>query len=293
MKRQQTLANRVAILGLGLIGGSLALALKRAAAVSEIVAWGRNQQRLDKAIEMGIVDRATTDMAAAIAGADVIVIATPLGTMSAVLDQLVAVLPSDMANNVTITDVGSAKVRLIELAKSRLNERFSRFVPGHPVAGAEHSGFEAATADLYEKRRVVLTPVSDTDATAVQLVTELWQCCGAELVIMDAQSHDDLLALTSHLPHVVAYLLVDLLVQQGGQDARQFAAGGFYDITRIASSNPEMWRDIFNDNSDSVVKLLDHYIDGLSAFKQAIADGDDEALMQVMQRAKSARDGLV
>ncbi len=288
IKRQQTLTNRVAILGLGLIGGSLALALKRAAAVSEIVAWGRDQQRLDKAVEMGIVDRATTDMSAAIAGADVIVIATPLGTMSAVFDQLVPVLPSD----VIITDVGSAKVRLIELARSRLNEQFCRFVPAHPVAGAEHSGFEAATVDLYEKRRVVLTPVSATDATAIQLVKELWQCCGAELVIMDAQAHDDVLALTSHLPHAVAYLLVDLLVQQGGQDARQFAAGGFYDITRIASSSPEMWRDIFNDNSDSVVKLLDHYIDGLSAFKQAIADGDDEALMQVMQRAKSARDDL-
>lgn len=283
------LANRVAILGLGLIGGSWALALKRAGAVSEIVAWGRDQQRLNRAIEMGVVDSATTDMATAVAAADVVVIATPLGTMSAIFDQLVPVLP----DGAVITDVGSAKARLIELARARLADKFTHFVPGHPVAGAEHSGFEVARVDLYENRRVVLTPVSDTDLNAVKLVEQLWKCCGAELVSMDPQSHDDVLALTSHLPHVVAYLLVDLLLQQGGKDARQFAAGGFYDITRIASSSPEMWRDIFNDNKDSVVKLLDHYIDGLNQFKQAIADGDNDTLMQVMQRAKSTRDNLI
>jgi len=127
----------------------------------------------------------------------------------------------------------------------------------------------------------------------LQLIKSLWQCCGANVICMDAQSHDDVLALTSHLPHAVAYLLVDLLVQQGGQEARQFAAGGFYDITRIASSSPEMWRDIFNDNQDSVVRLLDQYIDGLGSFKQAIAEGDNEYLMQVMQRAKSTRDSLI
>jgi len=283
------LANRVAILGLGLIGGSWALALKRAGAVSEIVAWGRDQQRLDKAVEMGVIDSATTDMASAVAGADVVVIATPLGTMAAVFDQLVPVLPA----NAVITDVGSAKTRLIELARARLGKQFSRFVPAHPVAGAEHSGFEAATESLFDKRRVVLTPVSETDDAALQLIKSLWQCCGANVICMDAQSHDDVLALTSHLPHAVAYLLVDLLVQQGGQEARQFAAGGFYDITRIASSSPEMWRDIFNDNQDSVVRLLDQYIDGLGSFKQAIAEGDNEYLMQVMQRAKSTRDSLI
>lgn len=289
MKRQQTLANRVAILGLGLIGGSLALALKRAGAVSEIVAWGRDQQRLDKAVALGIVDSATTDMASAVAAADVVVMATPLGTMSSMFDQLIPVLPS----KAVITDVGSAKTRLIELARTRLAENFTRFVPGHPVAGAEHSGFEAANADLYKNRRVILTPVSDTDASALKLVEQLWQCCGAELVSMDPQSHDEILALTSHLPHAIAYLLVDLLLQQGGGDARRFAAGGFYDITRIASSSPEMWCDIFNDNKDSVVKLMDHYIDSLSAFKQAIAEGDNDTLMRVMQRAKSTRDDLV
>ena len=283
------LANRVAILGLGLIGESWALALKRAGAVSEIGAWGRDQQRLDKAVEMGVIDSATTDMASAVAGADVVVIATPLGTMAAVFDQLVPVLPA----NAVITDVGSAKTRLIELARARLGKQFSRFVPAHPVAGAEHSGFEAATESLFDKRRVVLTPVSETDDTALQLIKSLWQCCGANVICMDAQSHDDVLALTSHLPHAVAYLLVDLLVQQGGQEARQFAAGGFYDITRIASSSPEMWRDIFNDNRDSVVRLLDQYIDGLGSFKQAIAEGDNEYLMQVMQRAKSTRDSLI
>ena len=283
------LANRVAILGLGLIGGSWALALKRAGAVSEIVAWGRDQQRLDKAVEMGVIDSATTDMASAVAGVDVVVIATPLGTMAAVFDQLVPVLPA----NAVITDVGSAKTRLIELARARLGKQFSRFVPAHPVAGAEHSGFEAATESLFDKRRVVLTPVSETDDAALQLIKSLWQCCGANVICMDAQSHDDVLALTSHLPHAVAYLLVDLLVQQGGQEARQFAAGGFYDITRIASSSPEMWRDIFNDNQDSVVRLLDQYIDGLGSFKQAIAEGDNEYLMQVMQRAKSTRDSLI
>jgi len=289
IKRQQILANRVTILGLGLIGGSWALALKRAGAVSEIVAWGRDQQRLDKAVEMGVVDSATTDMAIAVAESDVIVIATPLGTMSDVFRQLVPLV----SKNAVITDVGSAKARLIELAREILGESFPRFVPGHPVAGAERSGFEASKADLYENRRVVLTPVSDTNADALSLVEQLWSCCGAELVTMEPQRHDDVLALTSHLPHAIAYLLVDLLVQQGGEDSRKFAAGGFYDITRIASSSPEMWRDIFNDNKDSVVALLDHYIDGLEKFKLAIAEDDNDSLMKVMQRAKSTRDSLV
>lgn len=288
-KYQRPLTNRVTILGLGLIGGSWALALKRAGAVSEIVAWGRDQQRLDKAVEMGVVDSATTDMAAAVAESDVIVIATPLGTMSDVFNQLVPLV----SKNVVITDVGSAKARLVELARETLGESFPRFVPGHPVAGAERSGFEASKADLYENRRVVLTPVSDTNADALSLVEQLWSCCGAELVTMEPQTHDDVLALTSHLPHAIAYLLVDLLVQQGGEDSRKFAAGGFYDITRIASSSPEMWRDIFNDNKDSVVALLDHYIDGLEKFKLAIAEDDNDSLMKVMQRAKSTRDSLV
>jgi len=288
-KHQRPLTNRVTILGLGLIGGSWALALKRAGAVSEIVAWGRDQQRLDKAVEMGVVDSATTDMAAAVAESDVIVIATPLGTMSDVFRQLVPLV----SKNAVITDVGSAKTRLIELARETLGESFPRFVPGHPVAGAECSGFEASKADLYENRRVVLTPVSDTNADALSLVEQLWSCCGAELVTMEPQRHDDVLALTSHLPHAIAYLLVDLLVQQGGEDSRKFAAGGFYDITRIASSSPEMWRDIFNDNKDSVVALLDHYIDGLEKFKLAIAEDDNDSLMKVMQRAKSTRDSLV
>ncbi len=288
IKRQQILANRVTILGLGLIGGSWALALKRAGAVSEIVAWGRDQQRLDKAVEMGVVDSATTDMAAAVAESDVIVIATPLGTMSDVFSRLVPLI----SKSAVITDVGSAKARLVELARETLGESFSRFVPGHPVAGAERSGFEASKADLYENRRVVLTPVSDTNADALSLVEQLWSCCGAELVTMEPQRHDDVLALTSHLPHAIAYLLVDLLVQQGGEDSRKFAAGGFYDITRIASSSPEMWRDIFNDNKDSVVALLDHYIDGLEKFKLAIAEDDNDSLMNVMQRAKSTRDSL-
>lgn len=283
------MVKRVAILGLGLIGGSWALALKRAGAVSEIIAWGRDQARLDQAVASEVVDRATTDMGTAVAGADVIVIATPLGTMSNVFAQLVPVLPA----NAVITDVGSAKTRVIDLAKIRLGKNFLNFVPGHPVAGAEHSGFEAARADLFKKRRVVLTPVSDTNDKALRLVAALWQQCGAEIVYMDAKKHDDVLALTSHVPHVIAYLLVDLLLQQGGEDARQFAAGGFYDITRIASSSPEMWRDIFNDNKDSVIALLDKYGEALGRFRQALAEGDNDYLMQVMQRAKSTRDSLV
>ena len=283
------MVKRVTILGLGLIGGSWALALKRAGVVSEIIAWGRDQARLDQAVASGVVDRATTDMGTAVAGADVIVIATPLGTMSNVFAQLVPVLPA----NAVITDVGSAKTRVIDLAKIRLGKNFLNFVPGHPVAGAEHSGFEAARADLFEKRRVVLTPVSDTNDKALRLVAALWQQCGAEVIYMDARKHDDVLALTSHVPHVIAYLLVDLLLQQGGEDARQFAAGGFYDITRIASSSPEMWRDIFNDNKDSVIALLDKYGEALGRFRQALAEGDNDYLMQVMQRAKSTRDSLV
>ncbi len=282
------LANRVSILGLGLIGGSWALALKQAGVVGEISAWGRNQARLDQAIQSGIVDSASTDMALAVAEADVVILATPLGTMATVLKQLKQCLPEQAI----ITDVGSAKSQLIELAREHLSEAFSRFVPGHPVAGAEHSGFEAAKAELFENRRVVLTPLSGTNAKATKLVESLWTVCGAGIVKMDAKTHDDILALTSHLPHVVAYLLVDLLAAQDNPDVKKFAAGGFYDITRIASSSPEMWRDIFKDNKDSVIALLDQYQDSLEQFKQAIAENDDHHLIEVMQRAKSTRDGL-
>ncbi len=282
------IANRVTILGLGLIGGSWALALKKAGVVSEVIAWGRNQARLDKAVAMGVVDSATTDMAVAVRDADVVVIATPLGTLSVVFEQLVPVLPE----SAVVTDVGSAKSEVISLARERLGKGFPRFVPGHPVAGAEHSGFEAAIAELFQNRRVVLTPVAETDENALKMITALWQEGGAEIINMDANTHDDILALTSHLPHVVAYLLVDLLAAQNNEEMKRFAAGGFYDITRIASSSPEMWRDIFKDNKASVVALLDQYKESLEQFRTAIIDADDEYLMQVMQRAKSTRDSL-
>lgn len=280
--------NRITILGLGLIGGSWALALRRAAAVTELVAWGRDQHRLDQAVAAGIVDSATTDMKAAVAAADVVVIATPLSTMATLFEQLAPLL----AAHTVVTDVGSAKARVIELARERLGDKFSRFVPGHPVAGSEHSGFEAATAGLFERRRVVLTPAVETDAAACALIEELWRATGAEVVRMDAVRHDQVLALTSHLPHVVAYLLVDMLARQGGDEATRFAAGGFYDITRIASSSPQMWCDIFLENRACVDVLLGQYIDSLQHFRQAIVDGDTDYLMQVMQRAKATRDKL-
>jgi prephenate dehydrogenase len=281
---------RLAIIGVGLIGGSLARALRQAGAVGEVVGCGRDSSHLQRAREMGVVDRWDTDPAAAVQGADVVVLATPVGAMAALFG---AIHPALSAQAV-VTDVGSTKLSVIAAAQAVFGRCPANFVPGHPIAGTEKTGVEASVADLFRGRRVILTPVADTDPAATARVKALWQLAGAQVSEMSAQHHDHVLAATSHLPHVLAYALVDQLASMDDRmEIFAYAAGGFRDFTRIASSSPEMWRDIACANREALVAVLDGYLDNLRQLREAIARNDGESLLAAFRRAKQARDRLI
>ncbi|HHQ41234.1 MAG TPA: prephenate dehydrogenase/arogenate dehydrogenase family protein [Chromatiales bacterium] len=278
---------RLAVAGVGLIGGSLALAAREAGLAGEVVGIGRRPERLRRAAELGVVDRWTTEPAEGVAGADLVVLAVPLGAMRALMEALAPGLGPEAV----VTDVGSAKRAVVEDARAALGDAFARFVPGHPVAGTERSGVEAAFATLFRGRRVILTPVAETAPEAVARVRALWEAVGAEVVEMDPARHDRILAATSHLPHVLAYTLVDLLAGLAEhEEVFANAAGGFRDFTRIASSDPVMWRDICLANREAIVEMLDRYGEALAAVRAAVAGADGAALERLFARAKAARD---
>ncbi len=279
--------NRVTILAVGLIGGSLAKALKQANFAGEIVGWGRRQSSLEKALQLGAVDRYSLDLAEAVDGADIIVVATPTLFAEKVLAQLAELVKE----NTVITDVASAKGNILAAAERAFGRVPPNLVLGHPIAGSEQSGVAAARADLFVNHKVILTPTEQTSLGALQLVTEMWEATGAELSSMPVAEHDDLLAATSHLPHVLAFALVDALAgQQEHRDIFRFAAGGFRDFTRIASSDPTMWQEIALANRDSILKMLDVFSDKLGELRSAIDDSDGEAIIACFERAKGARD---
>lgn len=278
---------RLAILGVGLIGGSLARALRRAGYCKEIVGGGRRQDELDKAVALHVIDRYELDPARAVQNADVVVLAVPLGAM----ERTLAAMVPGLAAQAIITDVGSAKTSVVEAAQRVLGARAAQFVPGHPIAGTEHSGVEASFAELFERRRVILTPTSTTSAAAIGRVTAMWEAAGAIVETMPVQAHDEVLAATSHLPHVLAYTLVDTLLSLDDSEAIfRFAAGGFRDFTRIASSDPIMWHDICLANRDALLTVLDHFLGDLGRLRAALANRDGAKLKEIFSRAKAARD---
>lgn len=280
---------RLAIIGVGLIGGSLARALRERDQVGEIVGYGRGIANLDDAIELGVIDRAATSAASAVEGADLVVIAVPVGSTPEVLATLAPALGPDAI----VTDVGSVKRTVVDAARAALGPRFPFFVPGHPIAGTEQSGARAARGDLYEGRRVILTPEPETDARALERVAAVWREVGAEVVSMPAPDHDRVLAASSHLPHVLAYALVDMLVRMDDHRAIfECAGGGFRDFTRIAASDPVMWRDICLANRDALLGLLEQYQENLRLLAEALERGDAEWLRETFARAKRAREGL-
>ena len=282
--------DKLVIIGVGLIGGSLARALREAQAVGEIVGVGRSRANLEHALELGIIDAIADDPARAVAGADVVVIGATLGATGAILEAVSQALGADTV----LTDVGSTKSSVVACARKILGERFDNFVPGHPIAGTEHSGAVASFAGLFRYHKVILTPLSETRVTALQAVTGMWEKTGATVVTMDVADHDRVLAATSHLPHLLAYALVDTLVSSTDSDEIfSYAAGGFRDFTRIASSNPEMWRDIALANRDALLRICDSFAQRFDALKLAIEAGDAEALEQVFTSAKAARDRSV
>ncbi|MBW8370843.1 MAG: prephenate dehydrogenase/arogenate dehydrogenase family protein [Thiobacillus sp.] len=275
---------KLALVGTGLIGGSFALALKQAGAVREVLGVGRNPASLDAALERGLIDRAA-DWAEA-GQADCILLALPVGETAAVLQNLAPYLKP----GAIVTDTGSTKANVIAAARAALADRFADFVPGHPIAGSEQSGPGAARADLYQGRKVVLTPQADTRADAVATVTALWQAAGAQVETLEAALHDRVFAAVSHLPHLAAFALVDELAQRADGDTFfRFAASGFRDFTRIAGSSPEMWRDIALANREAVLAELDAYMAALQTVRAAVSTQDAAALLEIFSRARAVR----
>ncbi len=285
---QSPLIPRLAIIGLGLIGGSLALALRHAGQVGTVTGCGRNLDNLRQAQHSGMIDAFTTDPAQAAANADVVLLATPLGAMPAMF---AAIAPA-LAAHTVVTDAGSAKASVVAAARAHLPAAaLARFVPGHPIAGAEKSGAAAARTDLFQHHRVILTPLAETQPEAVAKIRTMWQAVGAQVLDMALEHHDRVLAATSHLPHVLAYALVDqLAAMQTREEIFRYAAGGFRDFTRIAASDPVMWRDICLANRDAVLAMVDDFQTELTGLRQAIAASDGAAMQALFTRAQHARE---
>jgi len=278
---------RLCIIGVGLIGGSLARALKDQHAVAQVVGCGRTVATLERALALGVIDRYALDVAEAVTDADMVVVAVPLGAMEPIFRQM----RGGLAPSAALTDVGSAKTSVVEAARQAFGALPSGLVPGHPIAGAETSGVEASVPDLFVGHRVVLTPLPESDAVAVERVRRMWQTTGAQVAEMDYQHHDEVLAATSHVPHVLAYNLLDTLCAlDASHEMLRYSAGSFRDFTRIAASDPTMWRDICIGNRAAVMAVLRRYTEGLERLSEAIADGDGEHLMQIFGRAKRTRE---
>jgi prephenate dehydrogenase len=281
---------RLCVIGVGLIGGSLARALRDAGFCRQVVGAGRNPQNLQTAVDMGVIDRYETDLALAVAGADMVLVSVPLGAMATVF----SAIKGHLAEDAVVTDAGSAKGGVIEAVTQAFNGLPPAFVPGHPIAGTEQSGVEASFASLYKDRRVILTPLPETDSQAIDRVRDMWEAAGAHVVIMDPVHHDTVLAATSHLPHVLAYTLVESLTRLGDNgEVFDYAAGGFRDFTRIASSDPVMWRDICLANGDAIQLMIEHFVTDLQELTTAIQNRDGQQLLELFTSAKAARDRYV
>ena len=278
--------NKLVIIGVGLIGGSFALALKQARIVKQVVGVGRSRGNLQVALRRGIIDRAETDAARAVIDADLVLVGVPVGQMSGVFARIAPALPP----HAVVTDAGSTKQDVIAAARRHLGAHFAQFVPAHPIAGTEHSGAAAAFPELFRDRNLILVPQPETRAAAVRLVRAAWTACGACIVRLQAAEHDAIFGAVSHLPHVAAFALVSLLAQR--RDAKRllgFSGGGLRDTVRIAGSSPEMWRDICTANRAALVPLLDGYISELEAARAALAAGDGDALEAMFSAAQRAR----
>ena len=285
----QPLIQRLSILGVGLIGGSLARALREQGAVGEVVGGGRGAENLREAVALGVIDRYSTDLTQAVAGADMVIVAVPLGAMEGVLRSIRPHLGADTI----LSDVGSAKASVVADVQRVYGGIPPNFVPAHPIAGTERSGVSASFATLFQQRRVILTPLPATAPAALQLVRHMWQLTGAEVVEMEVEHHDAVLAATSHLPHMLAYTLVDTLARLDDRvEIFRYAAGGFRDFTRIASSDPQMWHDICVANRAELLKMLATFSADLQHLAQAIRADDRATMLSIFQRAKQARDNL-
>jgi prephenate dehydrogenase len=282
--------DKLAIVGVGLIGGSLSLALKATGAVGQIVGIGRGRVNLDKAMELKVVDSVTQDLAAGVADADVVFLSTPVLTLGPVAREAMPHLKP----GAILTDGGSVKQAVIDEIEPYLRDDV-HFVPGHPIAGTEYSGAEAAFASLYQGRRCILTPTARTAPAALATVKTMWEVAGCEVVAMDVEKHDRVLAAISHLPHMVAYALVNAVgaYDRYEENILEYSAGGFRDFTRIASSDPTMWRDIALTNRGALVEMMAHFEAFFRELKDDVACGDAERLFEFFRRSKASRDAIL
>lgn len=279
---------KIVIFGVGLIGGSFAMALRKARAVDTVVGFGRSTQPLVHAQQLGIIDRIGKDVAAEVADADLVFLATPVGQMP----ELMARIAPHLGAQTLITDGGSTKSDVVRDAYAQLGKKVAQFVPAHPIAGAEQSGVAAARADLYQWKKVVLTPLPENSAVSVDRVRRAWEMCGAIVSELTPKQHDEVFAVVSHLPHLLSFALVHDIAQRDNRDLLlSFAASGFRDFTRIAASSPEMWRDICFANREALLKELQIYISELDRMSSTLSAGDAAKLEQIFRTAREVRAG--
>lgn len=286
LKPHTNTLKKIVIFGVGLIGGSIALALKKAGSTAQIIGVGRSTESLQTALDLGVIDTASTNLAQAVSDADLILIATPVAQTPVILSAIKPHLGTDTI----ITDAGSTKSDVLSYASDVLAERASQFVGGHPIAGAEKSGVTAANADLFRSKNVILTPTTKNSAEAISRVKTLWQLCGANVSEMTAETHDSVFAAVSHLPHLLAFALVDDIASRpNAEQLFSFAASGFRDFTRIAGSHPEMWRDISLANKTALLAELTAYQAELVQLKKLLEAEDGAGLQALFERASTAR----
>lgn len=277
--------NNVAVIGVGLIGGSFAMALKRAGRVRRVVGYGRQWQNLQRAMSLGVIDEPATDYAG-LRAADLVLLAAPVGQFAHIMT---AIAPH-LGEHCLISDAGSTKQDVIACARAHLGAALPRFVPGHPIAGAETSGVDAARADLFRGKNVILTPIAENSAAAVDRIAELWRACGAVVSELPSEVHDRVFAAVSHLPHLLAYALVDMFANRDNQaQLFNFAGAGFRDFTRIASSSPEMWRDICLANRDALLDELRAFQRELDQIGENLTARAGAQLEQIFANAQQAR----
>ncbi len=280
--------NKICIIGVGLIGGSFALGLKKSLHKSQqvsIVGFGRNEANLQQAQALGVIDTYSLDIVQALSGVELVLIATPVNSFKNILE----LIKPHINDNVIICDVGSTKGSVIATAKEVFGTMPAKFIPAHPIAGKEQNGVTAADGSLFSNKRVILTPTDNADTQAIERVSECWQALGARVEIMNDKTHDDLLAMTSHLPHMLAFSLMDYVIESGS-NALDYAAGGFKDFSRIASSNAIMWRDICINNPDEIVKHIAGFQQSLDKLSSLIEEGKAKEIEQLFINAKTARD---
>ncbi len=283
------LFNNVTIIGVGLIGGSLARVLKTKNLAGSITGAGRKRETLELALKLGVIDHMGNGSAHAVEDADLVVLATPVGSFESIIKEL----GPHLKKGAVLTDVGSVKGSLIKMIEKNIPAGV-HYVPGHPIAGREKSGVAESTETLFQGRRCILTPTGSTDKKALESVRTMWAAAGAEVIMMEADMHDKVFAAVSHLPHIAAFAMMSAVAElsTGTEDYVQFSGAGFRDFTRIAASSPEMWRDICLMNRDSLIPMIDRYLFSLNRFKREISAGDEKRLEKHLEESSDARKRL-